>query len=117
VAALQFAGDLYGVVPCTRKSPHAANVIEIQGRLGRLTIHDVVGEGGRRSELRLNDETVEVAEAEQVRPFVAQVEAFNAAIASGQPPSASGADGLRVAEITAGLFRASRTGQTTYLAG
>ena len=117
VAALKFAGDLYGVVPCTRKSPQAANVIEIQGRQGRLTIHDVVGEGDRRSELRLNGETVEVAEAEQVKPFVRQVEVFNRAIELGQTPSASGLDGLRVAEITAGLFQASQTGRTAHLGG
>ncbi|HEX2172674.1 MAG TPA: Gfo/Idh/MocA family oxidoreductase [Dehalococcoidia bacterium] len=115
VAALQFAGGAYGAVWASRVSPHAENAIEVQGTKGRLTIHDVVGEGDRRSDLRLNGRIIEVAEAENVKPFVAQVEAFNRSIETGEAPSASGLDGLRIADVTAGLVQASRTGQTARL--
>jgi len=43
--------------------------------------------------------------------FIAQVEAFQAAIANNAEPNASGQDGLEVVRITEAILRSSREGK------
>ena len=43
--------------------------------------------------------------------YVRQVEAFNQAVATGTEPSASGWDGLKVAEVTIAMVESARTGR------
>ena len=114
VMALRFDDGSLGTVMTGRRTPdYKANEVMVYGSEGRAGVHESVSmvlEG----ELEIStsaSETSESYENDPIALYTWQVNAFNAAVAGGGEPAASGVDGLRAAQITLAMVESARTGR------
>lgn len=113
---LEFTGGTQGHIVYGGRFPLSRNDVTLYGNQGRLTaeqVVDVVASGVL--EVATPDGPAS-SRAKTWRPELAdnyqrEIEAFNRAVETGQPVSASGLDGLRSVEITTAIIESQRTGQ------
>ena len=115
---LRFQDGTLGTAVASRRLPDSRNDVVIYGSYGRGEVRnsllvDLQGEIEVATE-RMN--TMERYEPpDPLALFVDQVQDFNAAVASGAEPQASGWDGLKVAEVTIAMIESAKTGQRVRL--
>jgi 1,5-anhydro-D-fructose reductase (1,5-anhydro-D-mannitol-forming) len=114
---LRFSGGTLGQVTASRLLPDSRNDFRLYGILGRVEGHGSLWEA-RQGRLEVVSDTVnEVADyPEALLPnYVAEIEDFQAAVASDREPAATGLDGLRVVEATVAMIESARSGRTVRL--
>jgi 1,5-anhydro-D-fructose reductase (1,5-anhydro-D-mannitol-forming) len=114
---LRFANGTLGQVTASRLLPDSRNDFRVYGILGRIEGHGSLWEA-RTGRFEVVSETVnETAEyPEALLPnYVAEIEDFQRAVATGGEPAATGVDGLRVVEATLAMIESARTGRTVKL--
>ncbi len=112
---LRFQSGILGMVVSSRRLPDSHNDVVLYGSDGRGSVYGSIG-GDLQGRLEVTSETVNMEQQyeppDRLRMFVGEVEAFNQAVASGAEPSASGWDGLKVAEVTIAMVESARTGRS-----
>lgn len=109
---LRFARGAIATVRCARGVHAPANDLTVQGVSGWLA--------GRRTIDEATRGTLEASGADAglsglpagTDMYAAQAQAFAEAVQSGEDPSASGDDGLRLVEIAVAVYASARTGRT-----
>ena len=112
--SLRFANGTLGQVTASRLLPDSRNDFRVYGILGRIEGHGALWEA-RTGRFEVVSDTVnETADyPEALLPnYVAEIEDFQRAVASGREPAATGMDGLRVVEATLAMIESARTGRT-----
>lgn len=115
--SLRFEGGAIGMMCCSSRLPDSKNDVTIYGSDGRI----VLTESARPSlvgDLEVTSETVNTFVSYQPDPlalFTWQAEAFNRAIQQDEEPPASGIDGLKVVQVTAGMIESASGGRTAKL--
>jgi 1,5-anhydro-D-fructose reductase (1,5-anhydro-D-mannitol-forming) len=113
LAHLALAGGGLASVSCGRRLPDSRNDVHVHGPLGRLSGLGTLAEA-RQGTLEVASEALSESRLYPVEPlasYVDQVIDFQAAVASGSWPAASGLDGLRAVEITVAAIASARTGR------
>jgi 1,5-anhydro-D-fructose reductase (1,5-anhydro-D-mannitol-forming) len=114
---LRFSGGTIGQVTASRLLPDSRNDLRVYGILGRIEGHGSLWEA-RLGRLEVVSETVhETADYPEspLQNYVAEIEDFQAAVAAGGEPAATGVDGLRVVEATVAMIESARSGRTVRL--
>jgi 1,5-anhydro-D-fructose reductase (1,5-anhydro-D-mannitol-forming) len=112
-ALLRFAGGCIGRMTCSRRLPHATNSVVVQASECRLEGHGTLS----MAPVGWLSSTREGEEPTSWRPplgdlYVAEIEAFSAAIEQGAAFHASSDDGVRSVAVTSAIVEAARTGRT-----
>lgn len=112
--ALRFQNGAIGTACCGRRAPDSENDAMIYGTDGRVALRDTIREafGGKLevTSSTLNHE--EPYEYNLLSLYKRQIEAFNRALQNEADFDASGADGLRVVQITSAIIEAASTGRS-----
>ena len=114
---LRFADGTLATATCGRRLPDSENDLALYGSLGRLVGRDTLRES-RQGALDIVSETVNTATTFDLDPianYIDELEDFDAAVATGREPMATGVDGLRVVEATLAVITAAREGRTVHL--
>jgi 1,5-anhydro-D-fructose reductase (1,5-anhydro-D-mannitol-forming) len=114
---LRFSGGTLGQVTASRLLPDSRNDFRLYGIQGRIEGREALWEA-RTGRFEVVSETVnETAEyPEALLPnYVAELEDFQQAVATGREPAATGVDGLRVVEATVAMIESARSGRTVKL--
>jgi 1,5-anhydro-D-fructose reductase (1,5-anhydro-D-mannitol-forming) len=114
---LRFTNGTLGQVTASRLLPDSRNDFRVYGILGRIEGREALWEA-RTGRFEVVSETVnETADyPEALLPnYVAEIEDFQRAVATGREPAATGVDGLRVVEATLAMIESARTGRTVKL--
>ena len=116
---LRFQSGTLGMVTSSRRLPDSRNDVVVYGSHGRGGVHGSL-HVNLQGELAVTSETVELQERydppDPLQMYVAQVEAFNQAVAQGTDPVASGWDGLKTAEVTIAMVESATSGRRVTLA-
>ena len=111
---LRFSGGTLGQVTASRLLPDSRNDFRLYGILGRFEGHHSLWEA-RTGRFETVSETVnETCEyPEELLPnYVAEIEDFQQAVATGREPAATGIDGLRIVEVTMAMIESARSGRS-----
>jgi 1,5-anhydro-D-fructose reductase (1,5-anhydro-D-mannitol-forming) len=115
---LRFANRTVGQVVASRLLPDSRNDFRVYGINGAILGHHAMWEA-RTGRFEITSDTVnERAEyPEELLPnYVAEIEDFQRAVATGGQPAATGMDGLRVVETTLAMIESARAGRTVRIA-
>jgi 1,5-anhydro-D-fructose reductase (1,5-anhydro-D-mannitol-forming) len=108
---LRFGNGTLGQVVASRLLPDSRNDFRVYGITGLIAGHHSMWEA-RTGRFEITTDTVnETADyPEALLPnYVAEIEDFQRAVATGGQPAATGLDGLRVVEITLAMIESART--------
>ena len=114
---LRFDQGTIGTISCGLRLPESQNDVAIYGSHGKVVLS---GASWPRleGELRVSSETVNTNaayERDAVVLVARKIEDFGRAMAQGRDPAASGTDGLRAVQVTAGMVESAKTGRTVKL--
>ena len=114
LANLAFDGGVLASVCCSRHLPDSRNDVHVYGARGRLSGLGTLAEGRQGTLDVLSEGLTEsrVTAPEGLASYVDQIADFQAAIAVGRPPAATGVDGLRAVEITVAAIESARERRT-----
>ncbi len=108
---LRFGNGTLGQVVASRLLPDSRNDFRVYGITGLIAGHHSMWEA-RTGRFEITSDTVnETADyPEALLPnYVAEIEDFQRAVATGGQPAATGLDGLRVVEVTLAMIESART--------
>jgi 1,5-anhydro-D-fructose reductase (1,5-anhydro-D-mannitol-forming) len=108
---LRFGNGTLGQVVASRLLPDSRNDFRVYGITGLIAGHHSMWEA-RTGRFEITSDTVnETADyPEALLPnYVAEIEDFQRAVATGVQPAATGLDGLRVVEVTLAMIESART--------
>jgi predicted dehydrogenase len=108
---LRFGNGTLGQVVASRLLPDSRNDFRVYGITGLIAGHHSMWEA-RTGRFEITSDTVnETADyPEALLPnYVAEIEDFQRAVATGDQPAATGLDGLRVVEVTLAMIESART--------
>jgi len=108
---LRFGNGTLGQVVASRLLPDSRNDFRVYGITGLIAGHHSMWEA-RTGRFEITSDTVnETADyPEGLLPnYVAEIEDFQRAVATGGQPAATGLDGLRVVEVTLAMIESART--------
>ena len=108
---LRFDNGTVGQVVASRLLPDSRNDFRLYGITGLIAGHHSMWEA-RTGRFEITSDTInETADyPESLLPnYVAEIEDFQRAVATGGQPAATGLDGLRVVEITLAMIESART--------
>jgi predicted dehydrogenase len=108
---LRFGNGTLGQVVASRLLPDSRNDFRVYGITGLIAGHHAMWEA-RTGHFEITSDTVnETADyPEALLPnYVAEIEDFQRAVATGGQPAATGLDGLRVVEVTLAMIESART--------
>src|SRR5207249_6981965 len=111
---LRFGNGTLGQVVASRLLPDSRNDFRVYGIDGAILGHHSMWEA-RTGRFEITSDTVnERAEypEELLANYIAEIEDFQRAVATGGQPAATGTDGLRVVEVTLAMIESARTGRT-----
>ena len=114
---LRYDQGTIGMICCSLRLPESQNDVAIYGSHGKVVLS---GASWPRleGELRVSSETVNTTvayEPDLVALVTWNIEDFGRAIAEDRDPAASGADGLKAVQVTAGMVESAKTGRTVKL--
>ena len=111
---LRFSGGTLGQVTASRLLPDSRNDFRLYGILGRLEGHHSLWEARTGRFETVSEKVSETSEyPEELLPnYVAEIEDFQQAVATGREPAATGVDGLRVVETTIAMIESARSGRS-----
>jgi 1,5-anhydro-D-fructose reductase (1,5-anhydro-D-mannitol-forming) len=120
VGMLRFENGAYGTLHFSLNIAHGTNSLEVHGSRASLFCINTTSQwwgGGGDDELLLKGD-VATARYQFPKPnlYRDEVEDFNRCIREGGEPLATGADGLRLAEISIALFESGHQGKTIRIA-
>ena len=108
---LRFGNGTLGQVVASRLLPDSRNDFRVYGITGLIAGHHSMWEA-RTGRFEITSDTVNEAAdyPEALLPnYVAEIEDFQRAVATGGQPAATGLDGLRVVEVTLAMIESART--------
>jgi 1,5-anhydro-D-fructose reductase (1,5-anhydro-D-mannitol-forming) len=110
LAHLSLEGGGLAAVCCGRRLPDSRNEVHVYGPLGRLSGLGTLAEARQGTLEIATGALAETREypADHLASYVEQIVDFQAALAAGRPPAASGLDGLRAVEIATALIASAR---------
>lgn len=111
VALLRFAHGATATVRCLRPVRAPINGLIVQGTTASLATTNTIDEAARGRLAVVGAESDLVGIPAGTDMYTRQAHAFARAAINGDEPSASGRDGLAVAEITAALYESARRGR------
>ncbi|MBI2871813.1 MAG: Gfo/Idh/MocA family oxidoreductase [Chloroflexi bacterium] len=114
---LRFRGGALATVHSSRRIPDPRNDVVLYGSLGRLACYGSVSTT-LMGELEVVSQSLTRHESygpHDTAMYRGMVEAFGQCVERGEEPSASGWDGLKVAQVTLAMLESQRTGRTVTL--
>ena len=114
---LRFDGGAIATLCCSNRVPDLKCDVNVYGSEGRIVLSDA-SRPNFSGTLEVSSETVNISESYDPDPlalFKWQTESFNRAIETGEDPSASGVDGLKVVQVTLGMIESASTGRAVKL--
>jgi 1,5-anhydro-D-fructose reductase (1,5-anhydro-D-mannitol-forming) len=115
VVLLRFSRGTLAFVRCMRNLVQSENSMRIGGTTARLDALRTLDEAARGSLVGIGVEPAMAGVPAGTDLYALQATAFVQATESGQEPSASGEDGLRMVEVLDAVLESSRTGRTISL--
>ena len=114
---LRFDGGAIGMMCCGMRLPEFQNDVNIYGSHGKVMLSNASWPR-LQGELRVSSDTINTTvayEPDFVALVTKNIEDFQGAIAEDRDPSASGVDGLKLVQVTAGMVESARTRRTVKL--